>query len=165
MRCANAGTGRSRRARAIASMLAGWAVMAPVHSQPVERFVARNDLVEDRQTGLVWQRCSWGQHWQGRRGCVGLARKLSFDEAAALQDSRWSLPTVPELQGLFTADLSALIAPAAFPDAPATWYWALDGSGAAAVWGVSCGAGGNDSCYQNSARAVRLVHRPAAGRH
>lgn len=125
------------------------------------RFVVLDDasLVADRSTGLVWRRCSEGQRFSADDGCIGLARKLWFPEAARLEDAAWRLPTLNELRSLYDARLQAVIDEEAMPDAPPTWFWARGRGGAAAALGVSCGSGGNDSCYQADARAVRLVRR------
>jgi hypothetical protein len=126
------------------------------------RFVIEGDTVADRRSSLVWQRCSVGQRWQADLGCVGLAQKLWFQEAKQLENATWRLPAVDELKTLFDARLESLIDSIAFPDAPATWYWAVGPRQQAVALGVSCGSGGNDSCYQNDARAVRLVRRAPA---
>jgi len=124
------------------------------------RFVMNPDnTVADRSTSLVWRRCSVGQRFDAGLGCVGLARKLWFAEAQRLEDRQWRLPTGRELRTLFDERLQTMIDPAAFPDAPATWYWARSPRGEAMAIGPSCGSGGNDSCYQADARAVRLVRR------
>lgn len=126
------------------------------------RFMPQGSTVTDRLTGLVWQRCSVGQRWTVDLGCVGLATKLWFHEALKLQDKAWRLPAVQEIRGLYNANLSAMLDTDAFPDAPPTWFWAVQGpQRQAAALGVSCGSGGNDSCYQSDARAVRLVRRQA----
>jgi hypothetical protein len=126
------------------------------------RFLVAGATVADRRSSLVWQRCSVGQRWQAAVGCVGLAQKLWFHEARQLEDATWRLPLLDELRTLFDARLEALIDDTAFPDAPATWYWAIGVKQQAATLGVSCGSGGNDSCYQNDARAVRMVRRAPA---
>lgn len=125
------------------------------------RFVVLADAgqVADRSTGLVWRRCSEGQRYSAADGCVGLARKLWFPEAAKLEDKAWRLPTLKELRSLYDERLQAMVDDDAMPDSPLTWYWARGKGGAAAALGVSCGSGGNDSCYQADARAVRLVRR------
>lgn len=129
---------------------------------PSGRFVPTGDVVTDRVTGLVWQRCSFGQRWSPELGCVGLATKLWFKEAQRLASKTWRLPALHEARALYNEDLTALSDPVAFPDAPTTWYWAVGPQGQAMALGVSCGSGGNDSCYQSDARAVRLVRRGRA---
>lgn len=126
------------------------------------RFIIEGITAADRRTRLVWQRCSVGQRLHRELGCVGLARKLWFAEARQLEDSTWRLPTLDELRTLFDERLQHIADSDAFPDAPNTWYWAWGPDRTAAAMGVSCGSGGNDSCYQADARAVRLVRRTPA---
>jgi hypothetical protein len=49
--------------------------------RPQTRFILRGSEVVDTKTGLIWQRCSLGMTWDGRRGCVGEIMSFSLDEA------------------------------------------------------------------------------------
>ncbi len=86
--------------------------------------------VTDAQRGLVWMRCSLGQHLEQGR-CLGEAERLSWSEAqarvAALATAAcpWRLPHFHELRSLMApqADADIAIDGVAFPDTPAGWYW------------------------------------------
>jgi hypothetical protein len=63
-------------------------------------------IIEDRTTGLQWQRCSIGQQWNGD-DCNGEAERLTWDEAMSLAaglsfagQSDWRVPTIDELRSL-----------------------------------------------------------------
>jgi hypothetical protein len=55
--------------------------------------------VKDMQTGLVWQRCSVGQSWNGST-CTGQVKTFTFDEAQKQAGRGWRVPTVRELHSL-----------------------------------------------------------------
>jgi Protein of unknown function (DUF1566) len=55
--------------------------------------------VKDLRTGLIWQRCSVGQYWDGAT-CAGDAKIFSFDEAPRLARNGWRLPAIRELASL-----------------------------------------------------------------
>ena len=82
--------------------------------------------VRDVQTNLIWQRCSIGQRWDGKR-CKGKAVMLSWSEAKTAAQSiasGYRLPTIQELQTLtdrscYNAAMNENIFPNAQPDA----YW------------------------------------------
>jgi len=159
--CASPGVAQADPPGAVLSRDAATAAAAPrvPGADGRERFLVDRDTALDRLTGWVWQRCAAGQRWDERDGCIGLATKLWFHEARQLQSRRWRLPSTAELQSLYGGEPPQLVDPAAFPDAPRTWFWAMGPNGAQAAWGPDCGDGGNDSCYQSDARAVRLIRR------
>ena len=60
--------------------------------------------VFDKQTQLVWMRCSLGQRWDGKT-CTGEAKKYTWHDATKLThnfagSTAWRLPTVEELDSL-----------------------------------------------------------------
>lgn len=69
------------------------------------RYTVAGDEVTDTQTGLVWQRCTHGQTWNGS-SCSGAANKLTFAQALAksaeLKAQGWRLPSIKELFSLVT---------------------------------------------------------------
>jgi hypothetical protein len=89
-----------------------------------------NGTVTDINTGLIWQRCSLGQNWDGST-CTGNAATYTWQ--AALQQSSgstlagyddWRLPSVEELRSLVAYDrFSPAINNAIFPNTPISWYW------------------------------------------
>lgn len=88
------------------------------------RFALNGELVTDRKTGLVWNRCSHGQSWNGST-CTGTASSLTHEQALQqVPSGGWRLPNVKELVSL--ADPwcgAATIDPSAFPGTTATRYW------------------------------------------
>lgn len=97
------------------------------------RFVPNTagDEVRDTATGLVWRRCTEGQHWNGSR-CKGSHLPLSWAAAlsrAASEADRtgqtWRMPNIKELQSLVQiTQLNPAIDPVAFPDTVVgPWYW------------------------------------------
>ena len=79
-------------------------VRGPVLSE-TNRFNVAGDEVTDIQTGLVWQRCTYGQTWSGS-SCTGPATKLTFAQALAksaeMKSQGWRLPNIKELFSLST---------------------------------------------------------------
>ncbi|MBJ6967050.1 DUF1566 domain-containing protein [Vibrio cholerae] len=60
--------------------------------------------VFDKQTQLVWMRCSLGQSWDGKT-CTGKAKKYTWHDATKLThnfagSTAWRLPTIEELDSL-----------------------------------------------------------------
>lgn len=64
-----------------------------------QRFIAQNDIVKDSQTGLIWQRCSVGQTWDGSV-CTGNSKRYSLEDANSLAKNGWRMPTIRELLSL-----------------------------------------------------------------
>ena len=79
-------------------------VRGPVLSE-THRFTLAGAEVTDTQTGLVWQRCTYGQTWNGS-SCSGSATKLTFAQALAksteMKSQGWRLPNIKELASLIT---------------------------------------------------------------
>ncbi|WP_054257214.1 DUF1566 domain-containing protein [Paenacidovorax caeni] len=85
-----------------------WYLPAEALQRAERRYVISTDgqTVTDKETGLMWMRCSLGQSWDGSR-CAGEARKYTWDEARkAAQNYRyagygdWRLPDIEELSTL-----------------------------------------------------------------
>jgi hypothetical protein len=54
------------------------------------------DAVFDPKGKLVWQRCSWGEKWNGSI-CEGSPQELTFAEAQKQIPKGWRMPTIREL--------------------------------------------------------------------
>lgn len=69
-------------------------------------FVANDNEVIDKKTGLTWSRCSLGQEWQKGKGCSGEVALIKREEAndrVRLLGKGWRLPTMDELSTLVDA--------------------------------------------------------------
>ena len=81
--------------------------------------------MRDKDTGLLWQRCSVGQHWNGMT-CADAAQPMTLAQAEiyAQQHHPWRLPTLAELIG--TVDLekySPAVNLTLFPNTALRSYW------------------------------------------
>lgn len=91
---------------------------------------ADGTLVIDARSGLAWDRCVLGMHWNGST-CAGRAQGLTFVQAKALAEQRWKsegvrwrLPRVAELRRLVDRNANPPAVDAAlFPNAPSDWHW------------------------------------------
>ena len=141
------------------------AFIAPLHaacddaSTPASRYEIKGDEVRDKQSGLVWKRCSVGQHWKNDTGCTGVIRQMTWSDAMHLQLSGWTLPTKEELSTLIAATCkNPAINERIFPDMELTklWYWTRSEDGASA-WYVAFGGGSVRSGGRTELNAVRMV--------
>ena len=119
--------------------------------------------VLDTQTGLIWQRCSLGQSWNGAT-CAGSAGVYTWQ--SALQAARdlgngWRVPNFKELQSLVEeACYSPAINETLFPATTSNWYWtsspyAYYGDSALIVYFGDGDAGANDKRNNGYVRVVR----------
>lgn len=72
----------------------------PKELKPQTRFAAAGGEVIDRETGLIWQRCSVGQVWAEGKGCLGDIVTEIWGNAQKLANDPWRLPTAEELKRL-----------------------------------------------------------------
>lgn len=92
-------------------------------SAPNNRYLVLGDgsEIKDVETGLIWQRCSIGQSWNGT-SCIGEAK--TYGRFAALKiayelGNGYRLPNIKELQSLVEeACYSPSINTTAFPNVP-----------------------------------------------
>lgn len=97
-------------------LVASPSAVMPQPAQTVElidgiyKILAGGADVKDTKTGLIWQRCSLGQSWNGS-ACIGVAKRFSFTEAQKAVDllnvssslasgKKWRIPTRRELSTL-----------------------------------------------------------------
>lgn len=63
----------------------------------------KEDKAYDKVTKLTWKRCSLGSKWKKGTGCVGMPKKLYYDEATKLVKevaNGWRIPTIDELYSI-----------------------------------------------------------------
>ncbi len=66
--------------------------------QRIDHYIAYdNGTALDTKTGLLWQRCSYGQRWNGT-GCSGEPQAMDWQAAMQLRNNGWRLPTFEELK-------------------------------------------------------------------
>jgi len=91
-------------------------------------------VVIDRQKGLMWMRCAYGQQWSAGR-CKRHAETFTWREAqmeiakfnengGAFGFTDWRLPTLDEMLSITIPECEKpALDLGAFPDAPITAYW------------------------------------------
>ncbi len=157
---------------------------APILKENSDKFVDNKDgTVTFKTTGLMWQRCSFGQTWTGET-CSGKATDITWYDAIKLTSnfaghSDWRLPTRDELITLVFcwnreiktlgkeeagfictgSVISPTINTTYFPNTN-SWFWssspfALISSDFA--WYVGFNDGNSNASYKDSNSNVRLV--------
>ena len=121
--------------------------------------------VQDRQTGLEWQRCSQGLSGPGCQ--QGKLARLSIAEASTLiariqregwaGHTDWRLPSEQELLSLLKPDcINPALDTTAFPNTPALLFWSGTGKHSAYRY-VDFKDGHVDVDDMNLANPIRLV--------
>jgi hypothetical protein len=108
-------------------------------STPTERFTDNGDgTLTDRQSGLMWMRCSLGQTWTGT-DCRGDPSTFSWQAAQSAASginraggyaghTDWRMPHIPELAMIVERQCeNPRINLALFPATPATYFWTATG--------------------------------------
>lgn len=124
--------------------------------------------VTDTVTGLMWDRCAWGQSGNncaiGSAGETGWQHALQLVSAANAQGWKgyrdWRLPNQKELESLVDLGrVSPAIDPAAFPNAPSGYFWSATtfAPDPARAWYVSFVSGVNNVLGKTGTNHVRLV--------
>ncbi|EJP6369479.1 DUF1566 domain-containing protein [Vibrio cholerae] len=118
--------------------------------------------VTHHTTGLIWQRCSLGQSWDGT-DCTGTATTLTWQQAlaAGAQNtlggfSDWRLPNKNELASIVEYRcFSPASNSQAFPNTPSDWYWSSspDANYGNRAWGEDF-----DDGFVNSEAKFRYLH-------
>lgn len=82
--------------------------------------------VLDKQTGLIWQRCSLGQTWDGTT-CTGTASDFTWADALAKSKAVGNDYRLPNIKELSSLTEKACAEPAInvkfFPNTPSSAYW------------------------------------------
>jgi Protein of unknown function (DUF1566) len=128
---------------------------------PVRRYEIKGSEVYDRNTGLIWSRCSVGQHWQSAKGCTGTVTTMSWEQAMAQDSGAWRVPTTAELESLSAAICgNPVLEEHVFPgfEAGRMSYWSSISYSDTLKWYVDF-EDGNSSFYDGrvNTAAVRLV--------
>ena len=126
---------------------------------PDSRFEVTGDEVTDLQTGLIWQRCSVGQSWDGS-SCSGTATIHTWAQALALASGNWRLPNIKELTSIVeTSCVNPAINVSVFPNTLSHFYWSSSPYAYASyqAWNVSFYYGTAYAYVKYLSRYVRLV--------
>ena len=111
------------------------------------RYVIINNGADvfDKETGLIWARCSVGQKWASKNGCVGAIERFTWSGAQLLDNGDWRVPTIAEYNTLINADRD--IFPTTFTEGGLEFsltnmrYWSSTQLGGAYACYVSFGDG------------------------
>lgn len=165
---------------------------APRRLSPEERFTVAQEghVVQDLETGLMWQRCSLGQQWNAdAEQCSGDTTTLQWDELASINSDLagfddWRVPTVTELRALVYCSTgqparlgmpenfttcsgnyqrpTIMVGP--FVNTEPTWYWSSTPlrNPDYSAWSVSFYSGSVYYAYKHFGYPVRLVRGPFA---
>lgn len=121
------------------------------------------DEVKDVQTGLIWQRCSVGQTWNGSN-CIGTAATYSswtnVLQTIANMGNGWRVPNIKELDSLIEqACYSPSINETYFPNTVSSYYWTSSpvSYNSKYAWIVSFNYGYEGSNGESNSNYVRLV--------
>lgn len=131
------------------------------------RFALEGPQVRDTHTGLVWARCSVGQHWDGS-ACAGRAHEMTYAQALeyARRQPGWDLPDVQALASLVDrACAFPAIDSAAFPNTVSGRFWSATASAGRvnSAWGVGFDHGDVHIYFENFLFAVRLMRTEQMG--
>ncbi len=114
--------------------------------------------VKDKETGLIWRRCSLGQSWNGKT-CTGTAKSYNWQQALSKAQSLghgYRLPNIKELYSLVEERCDdPSINLNMFPNTPSLTYWS-----SSPLYTVSFFRGGTTDYYAKDShflvRPVRL---------
>lgn len=139
---------------------------------PAPRFTDNGDgTVTDRQSRLMWMRCSAGQQWRAG-ACVGDASSLDWSAAQAVASevnragqfffSDWRVPQLRELATIVERDCGEpRVNLTVFPGTPAEFYWSASPRAGEAsranVYALSFGLEGVQAMPRAEQNHVRLV--------
>lgn len=135
-----------------------------IATTPDSRFeiISNGSEVKDKVTGLIWQRCSIGQTWDGNT-CTGTATRHTWQQALTVAKNLgngYRLPNIKELNSIVERQCShPIINSKIFPNTESRSYWSSSpqfgyNSGA---WEVTFGNGSTSSVYKRYSNYVRAV--------
>lgn len=118
--------------------------------------------VKDTVTGLIWQRCSMGQQWNGST-CTGTATTHTWQHALTITKNLgngYRLPNIKELATILEYQcFYPTINNNIFPNTQSDYYWSSSSSFGSSVWGIDFRRGegnyGRNPTDQDYVRAVR----------
>lgn len=136
---------------------------------PDSRFIDNgNGTATDRQTNLIWMRCSLGQSWnQSQLTCTGNVDQFTWQEALQEADgytyagsSDWRVPNLRELMSI--VELSChypAINETIFPQTPVAWFWSSSPYAYTGryAWNIDFYTGYEQDSAKSNERYVRLV--------
>lgn len=99
-----------------------------IATTPDSRFtpIGNGAEVKDTVTGLIWQRCSIGQQWDGNT-CTGTATEHTWQQALTVAKNLgngYRLPNIKELASIVEEQChDPAINSKTFPNTPSNWYW------------------------------------------
>ena len=114
-----------------AFLLLPWLLIPPAFADYTDY---GNGTVTDNATGLMWDKCSWGQTWSSNT-CSGTATTHTWSAALGVAVTAnsasyrsyndWRLPNKNELESLVKLDAatSPAIDTSAFPNTPSDPFW------------------------------------------
>ncbi|TCT19847.1 DUF1566 domain-containing protein [Thiobaca trueperi] len=139
----------------------------PALAQVSQFTVNADGTVTDSVTGLIWDRCSWGQD---PNTCAGTASLHDWQQALGVAvtangashkgHTDWRLPNRNELESLVKITASnPAIDTNAFPNTPSGWYWSSTPytPGPAYAWYVTFNDGNAYAGHHGTDYRVRLV--------
>lgn len=138
---------------------AAWAACPSIPSSV--RFTLNGAEATDKQTGLIWTRCSAGMTW-ANDDCQGVLATMTQEEALVHAKARspWRLPTVKELFSLM--DPRCGIDRSVFPRTMSITYitstpYLVD---ATRAWAVHFSTAESLDVFRTDAHGVLLVREP-----
>jgi hypothetical protein len=123
--------------------------------------------VKDLLTGLIWQRCSLGQLWDGG-ACTGSATKYTWQQALQAANSvgnGWILPNIKELSSLanracFNPAINSIVFPNTYSSRDyddAIWSSSPDSYNSQLAWVVFSSLGTSYNYGKGYTGTVRLM--------
>ncbi|WP_440055002.1 DUF1566 domain-containing protein [Pseudoalteromonas sp. T1lg65] len=134
-----------------------------------DRFITHIDgTITDTLSGLMWQRCSYGQTYnQDSESCEGAAQQITWQQAlqAAVDDktaghSDWQVPNIKELASIVNHNcVTPAINETVFIDTKSNNYWSssTDRSAQQFAWVYQFADGKNNLTEKSADAFLRFV--------